>query len=330
LENNILNNYRTSGIKLTRTLMEALAAFLFLLLFQSCFTGIESTPKITYKDVKKEQIQESAEQVYAKEFQTVDFNQWQPGRRFLVADEKGKLYYSPCVGRYNEAALGDTLVYCGVSEVPSIVGGKAAEIVFVNSKNYGDTLIYRPGISADQLAERSSVMLPFVVDIDMVELARRKLLGKELYTRTDRWISESGSTIKGRKFLKVKITAVDSYTETYPYLISFSSAEGGDEKGSLMMSTTSVDDTPALRGFQDLFYLSNPRDNYPLITDHNWELIREGQVEEGMTTQEASLSLGTPREVDRRHDQSFAYERWSYSEGVYLIFEDGLLVKFNR
>jgi hypothetical protein len=311
-------------------LKEALTAFLFLPLLQSCFTGIESTPKITYKDVKNEHITESAEQVYAKEFQAVAFSQWQPGRRFLVADEKGKLYYMPCTGRTNEAAVGDTLVYRGVQEVPSIVGGLSAELIFVNSKCYTDTLIYRPGVSSEELTQRSTLLLPFVVDIDMVEAARQQLIGKTLFTRTDRWLSESNAYMKGRKFLQVKVTSVDAYSETYPYLISFASAEGGSEAGSLMMSTTQVDGSPSLRCFDNLFFLTNPRDNYPLITDHVWELIREGKVDEGMTTQEASLALGKPQSVDRRHDQSFAYERWSYADGMYLIFEDGILVRFNQ
>jgi hypothetical protein len=49
-----------------------------------------------------------------------------------------------------------------------------------------------------------------------------------------------------------------------------------------------------------------------------------------MTSQEATLALGTPSDVIRRPDQSMLYERWSYPGGIYLIFEDGILVRFNQ
>ena len=49
-----------------------------------------------------------------------------------------------------------------------------------------------------------------------------------------------------------------------------------------------------------------------------------------MTKQEVSLALGAPKLVDRGHDQASLYERWVYPDGVYVIFQDGLVEKFNR
>lgn len=37
-----------------------------------------------------------------------------------------------------------------------------------------------------------------------------------------------------------------------------------------------------------------------------------------------------PESIDRGYNQSAAYERWNYPDGRYLLFEDGLLMRFNR
>lgn len=311
-------------------ILAAILSFPLSVIFQGCFTGIESTPRITYKDVSRQKAGETPEQVFARQFRVVPLGEWQPGRCFLLADARGSLSYSAPAGKTTRVAAGDTLIYRGLREVPAITGGMAAELVFTLSGHPADTLLYRPGGDAAALAGRGNVQMPFLVDLSLVEAASRTLVGKELVTRTDRWLSPDGNDIKGRKFLKVKVTEVNAYDENYPFLVAFSSLEKDDEKGALLMSTTVGDGVPALRGFDSLFLMADPRDNYPQITDVNWELIRQGKVAEGMTTQEASLSLGSPRDVDRRHDQSLLYERWRYPDGVYLIFENGLLVRYNQ
>lgn len=308
----------------------AILLFLSPLLLSSCFTGIESTPKITYKDVKKQQVDSTLEQRFALNFKAIPFSKWLPGRCFLMADEKGVYSYSPPTGKSSQVAKGDTIVYRGFREVTSFTGLPVAELIFTLSRNETDTLLYRPGGDAIRLKATDNLRLPFLVDLSMVREASQLLVGKELVTRVDRWISPiNGGDIKCRKFLNVKVISVDAYDENYPFIVSFVSLEHENENGSLLMSYTEEEGVPALRGFENLFLLENPRDGYDWITDENWELIRQGRVVEGMTPREVSLALGTPRDVDRRHNQSLLYERWSYPGGIYLIFEDGILVRFN-
>lgn len=325
----ICNNGWLTGTP-QRGILAAILLFPLSILLTGCFTGIESTPKITYKDVRKQQVDTTPEQGFALNFKAIPFSEWKPGRRFLMADPKGVYTYAAPAGKSSSMEKGDTLIYRGVREVASITGGSVAELVFTVSGESSDTVLYRPGGDAVRLVERGNVRLPFLVDLSMVEDARGILVGKELVTRTDRWISPmSGKDVRGRKFIKVRVTGVDASDENYPFMVSFVSLEKSGEEGALMMSTTAEEGVPALRGFENLFLLDNPRDEYPWITDANWELIREGKVAEGMTPREVSLSLGNPREIDRRHDQSLLYERWSYPGGIYMIFEDGLLVRFN-
>lgn len=311
-------------------ILTAILLFLSPLLLSSCFTGIESTPKITYKDVKKQQVDSTLEQQFALNFKTIPFSQWQPGRCFLMADEKGKYSYSAPAGKISRVAKGDTIVYRGFREVASFTGLPVAELMFTVSGHESDTLLYRPGSDAVRLMESENLRLPFLVDLSMVTDVAQLLVGKDLVTRTERWISPStGYDIKGRKFLNIKVTSVDAYDENYPFKVSFVSLEKKGEIGALLMSYTEDEGVPALRGFENLFLLENPRNGYDWITDENWELIRQGKVAEGMTPREVTLSLGSPRDVDRRHNQSILYEQWSYPGGIYLIFEDGILVRFN-
>lgn len=318
-----LRHIRQAG----RTLTGVLSA-IFALLLQGCFTGIESTPKITYKDVRK-QVVNSPEREFARQFRADSFSDWKPGRRFRVADKRGAHTYLPPVGKVGELSEGDTLVFRGTRTIPSILGDEAAELIFTRLTTPIDTFFYRPGGSVDELYSRGELHLPFMVDLQQVADAARSLVGKTLFTRTNRWYSAGETELKGRKFLKVKIESVDAANEDYPFFIRFRSAESGGEEGGMLMALTVDDGVPALRGFENLFLLENPRNDYPAISDDHWELIRDGKVTPGMTLQEVRLSLGSPMEVDRRPDQSILYERWSYPGGVYLIFEDGLLSRTN-
>lgn len=324
-----MNRYFSYG-RLGGILKRVLPVVLSLPLLSSCFTGIESTPKISYKDVRRQNIGVSEEHEFGRIFKAEPFSRWTPGRRFKVAGHDATMIYMAPAGKTAVLSNGDTLVYRGAREVPAITGGKTAELVFVKSGSLADTLLYRPGAGIDVLSSRGNLPLPFLVDIDMVEMARENLTGKTFYTRGDRWVSPSGADIKGRKFLKVKVTDVDAADENYPFLVSFESQEKDGQKGAMLMSVTVDEDTPSLRGFENLFLLEDPRPDYPDITDECWELIRQGRVMTGMTTQEASLSLGSPREIDRGHDRSMVYERWHYPGGVYLIFEDGLLTRYHQ
>ncbi len=76
--------------------------------------------------------------------------------------------------------------------------------------------------------------------------------------------------------------------------------------------------------------MTDPRLNYPQISDNVWNDIVNSRLSKGMTKTEATLALGTPRNIDRGYNHTATYERWTYPDGVFLIFEDGLLVRFNK
>lgn len=60
------------------------------------------------------------------------------------------------------------------------------------------------------------------------------------------------------------------------------------------------------------------------------ETYNNGTVTEDMTRDECRLSLGAPDNIDRRAGYSVLREVWSYENGRYLIFEDGLLRSYRQ
>ena len=61
----------------------------------SCFTGIESTPKITASDVKKQNIPVKEEDSFLSEIKPQPFSEWEKGKRFYVSDDKFSLLTLP-------------------------------------------------------------------------------------------------------------------------------------------------------------------------------------------------------------------------------------------
>ena len=84
------------------------------------------------------------------------------------------------------------------------------------------------------------------------------------------------------------------------------------------------------RRFGAVLSVADPRRRYQHVTDEVWTNIVDGKVAPGMTRDECRLSLGKPASVDRVPGSSYLYERWTYDNGIYLIFEDGVLTQFRR
>lgn len=76
---------------------------------------------------------------------------------------------------------------------------------------------------------------------------------------------------------------------------------------------------------EDVLAFGNIRKQYPHTTDENWKIISQGEVREGMTTDECRLALGNPIQVEFKQDTRF--ETWLYSRKM-LEFESGRLLRY--
>lgn len=76
---------------------------------------------------------------------------------------------------------------------------------------------------------------------------------------------------------------------------------------------------------EDVLAFGDIRKEYPHTTDENWKLISQGEVREGMTTDECRLALGSPIQVEFKQDNRF--ETWLYARKM-LEFESGRLLRY--
>ena len=105
-------------------------------------------------------------------------------------------------------------------------------------------------------------------------------------------------------------------------------ADSDGDVGYLQMNYTS--DLHDSRNFAAIFFLSDPKEKFPNVSDEHWSLIQNGKVAEGRTKEECKLSIGNPDEVRSGHNRSQTMDIWQYSDGTYLMFTDGLLTNFRQ
>ncbi len=304
------------------TINVLLAAFALTAL-SSCFTGIESTPRIKASaDVANPQ--PTAEQVFCEQVAAEAPSRWVSGKQWLVADDKIGLIFSASEPGQMPAA-GQMLSLSGLRTVPTVTGQDAVEISFADP--FGRVYSYPSGLSREEFAKRSELAVPFAIEMQPVEIADSLMRGQTYFIKSPRWYEADGTLIHGLRHVPVTIDSVVAGNAVHPLKVVFH-AEGQAQSYSMMMTYGSA--ANATRNFDVLFSFANPRLDYPMIEDPTWELITRSEVAEGMNREECRLALGTPTSLQRGATTEAHLERWSYGNGVYLIFEDGILTRYRK
>lgn len=293
-------------------------------LTSSCFTGVESTPRITVP--QKELTPVTAEDTLLIGATREPFAMWREGKRFAVTDNRLKLLLGatapdqPLEGRIIEFRRYDE----GVS--PS--GTPLTRLTLTSPGIDGEMRLPLTG-SPQALAQRSpGVEIPFAVEMQMVEKADSLLRGRTFYVLTPTWRDHSDNIIdRGRKFVAVRIDSVLPGTTAAPLRLDFTDTASG-ERASLFITPDPAARSP--RTFARFFSITSPRLRYPDISDAHWQMIIEGKIADGMTRSECRLALGSPKEVTRHTNYSIMQERWTYENGVWLLFEDDTLIDHRK
>lgn len=253
---------------------------------------------------------------------------WMPGKPFLIADNKVSVIYSiygPDGSRNSVDTLaGMVMKYQGIESVASPTGETFKMIRFALPEGKGYAL-YPWRNAVKKIDDADGTDLPLVIDLDMVNKLDSLLAGRKVWTRQSLWYDSYGTPIKGTKFTPVAIKAVKPGNAIFPAMVIFSDSL---HTASMPMSFSASDSGYETRSFESLFYLSDPKDRYPQILPEIWDLICRGNVAAGMTKDECKLSLGNPKDVDTGHDWNTLIDIWRYTDGSYLMFQDGRLVKF--
>ena len=301
-------------------LLVSLALFL-----NGCFTGVESTKKITEKDVQRAiQQMENGNRGSSVHLAVDSLTVWHEGKSFWCVDNQARLIFKPSVD-YDLDTLaleGNKLIYSGYGTHKQLDNSEVVDIYFDFD---GLHLVYPTGKTLAEV-NRHSFAIPFLIDDDVVKDIANQLVNKTVYVKTPIWYGiNDGYQINGRRFVPVVITAIKPGDKVHPLRVEFRAADNGDEAFLWMKVPVSEG---VGRDFDSLFSLTDIRKQYPDISPSIWNNIVYGKVAEGMTKEECRLAMGNPANVRQLPDQSGLREYWYYDGGRYLFFVDGLLKEF--
>lgn len=297
-----------------------------LLLLCSCFTGIESTKRITLSKTEEKDSRPKDEDLFLSEITLQVLKDWEPGKQFFVTDDKVRLLFTndeTATAPDNRPLVGRTLVYEKYEHIIQPDGSNVLSIVFSDNERRWK---YNTGRPDSIIGTFSSMQIPLLIDIDVVNEVGKRLTGRKVWTRSRLWYDINGIAMDGRKFVPVTITGVFPANDVFPLRVEFTDER--EVKASVYMNFGNIGIDS--RSFASLFSLTDVKKSYPHISTDIWELIRDGSVRIGMTKEECRLSLGNPSDIDSGRDWNFTRELWLYPGGVYLEFEDGTLKNYRR
>ena len=317
------------GHRIIDSSRHALIALAMAVLFMSsCGTGIEVTEHVTDKDVQrvigKGDKQEATITLKAYADSMAGWNQ---GKRFWVADDRVKQMLLFTGSDIDTLQLVGHILRFDEWNKSDLYNNDSRNVdIFLKDESTGQRLLYRYGKPVT--TKRSSVTLPMLIDMDMVNHVAQQVEGKDFFIRTPIWYDcRSEQMMDGRHFIKVHIDSVLPGNAVLPLRVMFSTVDT-HERAMVWMSDQSS--TMHGRDFDALFTSSDPRLSYPEISDENWKRITCGEVVEGMSKIECQLSLGSPKRISEIPDQAGLREYWYYDGGSYLYFVDGLLRQFRK
>ncbi len=307
------------------TIVAGIMVVMTMMPLTSCFTGVESTPKITESDVRRAHVTDRPETHYLEGIAPEPFGSWQRGKQFVCTDNRVMRIFGPEADGMKPLG-GQTIEYYGSRDVMSITGNNVAELIFTAPEGQ---VVYRTDVSTDSLRRRGEIEVPFMTELSLINNLRDKLKGNSYYVTTSLWQDERGNRTGGRKYVKVSIADVMAGYGVYPVKLKLETeADGKNMAKTFYLPLTFDTSTGATSTFDKQISLTDPRARYPKISDRNWELITRGTVASGMTRDECRLALGSPAKVERVPGRDTIYERWTYENGVTLTFSDGLLSSY--
>lgn len=180
--------------------------------------------------------------------------------------------------------------------------------------------------------------LPYFINLDEFERAKRLLEGKTIYP-TIHYVEQGtkpdadDSYVWLPKLVPVKVNKVALNTGAAPIQLTFTYPGGEPQVRDYTLSgegvqnvTNPIFDTR----FDHCFTLANPRDTYASTKEVTWKAIVKGVPQKGMTMKECRLAMGKPRSQSDSIEQA-QITTWYYDEHLgrswQVSFVDGKLTQ---
>lgn len=297
------------------------------LMLTSCFTGVEGTKKIELNRHEEKQSQPTQEDLYISDIQPLPASSWEVGKEFLVIDDRASMIFDKrnIPGNTSDMHLqGHVMRFKEIRESATPAGETQYLLAFNDgTRDY----VYPTGITKESgRTLPQSDEIPMMVDKSLVDNLDLRLRGKTLWTRTPLWNDTTGESIKGRKYVAVHVDSISAGERVYPVRVNFTADDGTKAYVYLTFGIAGIDS----RSFSSQFSMTDIHKEYPKIDDNIWKLIQNGDVAEGMTKDECRLSLGNPYDVGSGHNTGYVYDVWQYADGVTLLFQDGILQRYQK
>ena len=138
--------------------------------------------------------------------------------------------------------------------------------------------------------------------------------------------NDSLNASRHEKFVPVVIDSVACGNELAPLCVFFHRAEG-EEQGRFFASLPGSRETGTSTSLSRFLAFADPYLTHPDITPETWQLIRLGNVQLDMTSEEVRLSWGRPTKVEKGASRTGMIEFWYYSNNRVLQIWDGRLYK---
>ncbi|MGM9869925.1 MAG: hypothetical protein ACI30R_09940 [Sodaliphilus sp.] len=288
-----------------------------------CGTGIETTTKVTDKDVKKVEDYYAALSVQSSlQIPTDSVASWKVGKRFYVTDNKIALIFSNTFHLSPEELQlqGKYLTFSRI-ETGGVLDNRAVVTLIFNDGEHE----YRYFTNKEIQELSPSFQVPFLIDDDIVKVVASQITGKTLYTRTRLWYDiHTHQMMDSRQYIAVSVDSVSPGDDVLPLNVYFTTLDT-HEKAMLRISCGK---NVRSRDFDAVFSINNPRETFSEIEEENWQKITNGKVAIGMTKQECRLAKGAPKQIVSIPSHDGLGEYWYYDGGEFLRFEDGILKQF--
>ncbi len=256
-------------------------------------------------------------------------NTWAVGDTFIYLTPKLNVVLRPAIPVFNDTTdyYNQIFTFEGIKTVTDWHNNSLINLEFSNN---GKSFTYSTNKSLEQFADSTyNPLIGGLYRLQELIDAKEILIGEKLYILTDLYKSLDGKlSSTNKKFVEVEIKELKTDSIEHPVEVVFT-----DENGDLYSISTRFSNTlqaESKSNFSYIFSRINPREKYKDIKSDVWEVIKNGQLKEGMTKNDVVLSIGRPNNIDKNATYTGWRELWQYDNGTVITFHDGRVIAFRK